>query len=104
MKAKSGFWALVVATTILGLGCEEAVCQGLPPMPMMCLKRFGELDSDRDGRISLEEFKAVSHPEGRPEAIFKLRDLNRDGYLSKEEFCLGRKKKTKSREGGGREQ
>jgi len=55
-----------------------------------CSERFVRMDSDRDGKISLHEFRSFPHPEGEATAIFRIRDKNRDGYLSKEEFCKGK--------------
>jgi len=42
--------------------------------------------------VTMEEFLAVRHRGGRAEEIFKARDSNGDGQLSKEEFCAARGK------------
>jgi arylsulfatase A-like enzyme len=46
---------------------------------------FARLDTDRDGRLSKEEFSVRRAP-GDAERWFKLRDVNRDGFLSREEY------------------
>jgi len=51
-------------------------------------KRFLKLDKDGDGRISLDEFKAIGDPVRR-ERRFRRLDTNHDGFLSPEEFAAG---------------
>ena len=48
-------------------------------------KLFLELDKDHDGRLSLEEFRGKRDPD-EAAAWFKARDVDGDGFLSKEEF------------------
>lgn len=57
---------------------------------------FKKLDSNSDGSISLDEFKAG--PAGKKDAakaeeVFKKKDKDSDGKLSKEEAAGGNKKK-----------
>lgn len=59
-------------------------------------ERFKKLDTDGDGFISLDEFKAGPQGKKDPakaEEIFKKKDKNGDGKLSPEEFAAGGKKK-----------
>jgi Ca2+-binding EF-hand superfamily protein len=50
---------------------------------------FAQRDTDRDGRLSLEEFVAVV--DNSPEAVFRRRDTSGDGKLSLEEYLAGQK-------------
>lgn len=47
--------------------------------------KFAELDLDKDGRLSLSEFSGARKP---VEAAkwFERRDVNKDGFISREEF------------------
>lgn len=54
--------------------------------------RFAAADTNKDGKVSKEEFKA-SLPEqvqGRADELFEARDTNKDGFLSPEEMAAGR--------------
>jgi len=45
---------------------------------MKCEQRFTEMDTDKDGKVTLR---------GNAEEIFNSRDTDKDGVLTKEEFC-----------------
>jgi Ca2+-binding EF-hand superfamily protein len=47
--------------------------------------KFAELDLDKDGRLSLTEFSGARKP-AEAAKWFERRDVNRDGFLSREEF------------------
>ena len=51
-------------------------------------KTFEQVDADKDGKISLAEFKAAYEklPADKAEEIFKHKDKNSDGSLSPEEY------------------
>ncbi len=54
-----------------------------------CLKRFDALDKKHTGKVSKEAFLAAGHSGARAEKYFASKDLNHDGNLTKEEFCIG---------------
>lgn len=62
-------------------------------------KTFEQLDADKDGKVTMAELKA-GYPDGnaeRLEGMFKKKDANSDGSLSKEEYDAKREHK----DGGG---
>jgi Ca2+-binding EF-hand superfamily protein len=58
--------------------------QDQPTRESRILEKFNEFDSDKDGKISLDEFMA-SGP-NRSEEGFKVIDTDGDGFVSQEEF------------------
>jgi Ca2+-binding EF-hand superfamily protein len=62
--------------------------QGGPRMG--CQERFDALDTNHDGKLTLEEFMAAPHRRGKAEERFKAMDVNGHGYITKEEFWSGR--------------
>jgi len=47
----------------------------------MCQKHYEKMDMNQDGIVTLQEFMVSS------EEMFKRRDLDRNGQLSRDEFC-----------------
>jgi Ca2+-binding EF-hand superfamily protein len=47
---------------------------------------FDRMDTNKDGKISLDEWKAAHPNDPNAEAQFKKLDANGDGFLTKEEF------------------
>ena len=61
-------------------------------------EQFKKLDTNNDGAVSLEEFKASGHAKKDPakaEEMFKKMDTDGNGSLSLEEFKAGHKPKEK---------
>lgn len=102
MKKSRFLFVALGLLVIIGFGCssekkEETAAagqgaagagQGTPVM--QCQVTFAELDVNKDGKVSLQEFTAVPHPGGNAELIFKARDKDVDGVLVVEEFCQGK--------------
>lgn len=82
---------LAIALALAVMIGESRVFAQDPPKPeMKCEQRFVQLDTNKDGKVTLQEFTAINHPGGKAEEVFKKRDANGDGVLTKEEFCSGR--------------
>jgi len=52
-----------------------------------CWQRFAELDSDGNGRLTEREFRNLPDPQLSLNFLFAERDLDRDGSLTRYEFC-----------------
>lgn len=66
---------------------------------------FSEVDTDSDGKVSLEEFLVGAPNEERATKRFEKRDKDEDSFLSEEEFNApkgkkGKKGKGKRKKGG----
>lgn len=79
--------ALLAAPAFAGdgcKGCEKAAAAA-------CEKHFTELDADKDGALSKEEFLACKKCDdnAKKAEMFAKFDANKDGKVSKEEFAAG---------------
>jgi hypothetical protein len=71
-------------------GCgQDKGSQGAAPM-MGCQQRFDSMDTNKDGKVSKDEFLAAPHQRDNPEQMFKAMDVNGDDYLKRDEFCSGK--------------
>ena len=87
---------LIASVAIAGAADDDAKKKDKPA------KKAGGLmtaDKDKDGKITLDEFKAWGAAKSKPiaaekaESIFKKRDKNSDGAITKDELGGGGKKK-----------
>lgn len=79
------FLALTLAG-LLSAASASVLAQSTPGTsfsPAPSASSFQSVDSNNDGKISLEEFKAL----GGSEQTFAKTDANQDMYLSKDEFA-----------------
>ena len=81
--------ATIVAVTLMG----SALCHAQAADPKK--KQFEKLDADKNGSISLEEFKAKSKTPDTADAKFAKIDADKNGSLSLEEWSAGSAKKPK---------
>ena len=82
--------ATIVAVTLMG----SALChaQGAPDKKQ---KQFEKLDTDKNGSISLEEFKAASKTPDTADKKFARLDADKNGSVSLEEFSASKAKAPK---------
>ena len=83
--------ATVVAVTVTLMG--SALCHAQAADPKK--KQFEKLDADKNGSISLEEFKAKSKTPDTADAKFAKIDADKNGSVSLEEWSAGSAKKPK---------
>jgi Ca2+-binding EF-hand superfamily protein len=52
-----------------------------------CGDHFAAFDSNGDGKLNLTEFSAWPHIQGDSRLVFAARDLDRNGVITRAEFC-----------------
>ena len=58
------------------------------------LERFQKADANKDGKLSLDEFKTMSKkPDAEAEKMFKAADTDNDGFLTPAELKAARQKR-----------
>jgi len=75
---------LLLAITLIGLPPAGALAEESAPDTAGKRIAFGSIDTDQDGRVSLEEFKAGAME--RAERQFKWMDSNGDLYIDRSEL------------------
>ena len=83
--------ATIVAVTLMG----SAVCHAQDSAKA---KQFEKIDADKNGSISLEEYKAKSKTPDTADAKFAKLDTDKNGSLSLEEWATPQKRAPKQKE------
>jgi len=86
MRLSFVFSGIVLSLAII-TGMNNAFAQKKQRPMMRCEDHFKSTDTDKDGKVTLEEFSAIKHPRGNAKDLFKSRDVNNDGFLTVDEFC-----------------
>jgi len=88
--------AFTVSLTLMG----SALCQAqdAPRKGPDSQKKFNKLDADKNGSISLEEFKAAAKNPDKADKQFAKLDADKNGSISLEELSAARAKKVKPQE------
>lgn len=93
--------SMVVCATVVLLAAGVVMageCKGKGEKACKKGDFFAKADADKDGKISLAEFKAACPGKGDAEAKFTAKDADKDGFLTKEEMKAGHPKHGKKGE------
>lgn len=96
--SKKKFLTKPSRTFSFGDGQNEGLTTAYQPNPGEMKKVFDKFDSNRDGKISREEYKAMLRALGKENMIkevskiFRVADLDGDGYIDFKEFVELHKK------------
>jgi hypothetical protein len=52
-----------------------------------CIEEFKKMDVNGDGKVTLKEFKSISHPGYNPDELFDSIDTSGNGYITREQYC-----------------
>lgn len=83
----------LAAFALIAAMASPAFAQRTPPTPEEQAARFDKADANKDGKLSMAEFKAsipaemaANMDDARLKTIFDRRDADHDGFISKAEF------------------
>ncbi|MCX6972779.1 MAG: hypothetical protein NTZ94_00530 [Verrucomicrobia bacterium] len=82
--------ATIVAVTLMG----SALCLA-QDAPDKKQKQFEKIDADKNGAVTLEEYKAAAKDPAKAEKNFNKLDADKNGSVSLEEWSAGPAKKEK---------
>jgi hypothetical protein len=92
---------------VVGGGCSKSASPKAHPRPRKTVEdRFAELARNKDGKLSLQEFRGkATQPEhiATLDNAFRVADANHDGFLNLDEYKADlEKNRGGGRRGGGR--
>jgi len=93
---------LIIQSLVVGLLLlsGSALTAAPPPSEIYLKKKFQELDKNRDGRLSREEYLAAwTYDRKMGEQRFKEVDQNGDGYITLKEYLNDVKKSSQPQPG-----
>jgi len=79
---------MVLASFLLAGSCIA----GQSHAGAQCEARFNSMDSNNDGKVTLNEFQNNAIDRSKAEKVFHSRDSNGDGVVTKDEMCFAKGK------------
>jgi len=73
-----------------------------PTVPAKLQKRFSRMDLNRDGKVTLEEFRVSGRDRRNPDKQFRKWDRDGDGGISLEEFAAKKSRPGRGTKAGAR--
>jgi len=86
-------FAVVALLATIGIGYGVQAFGGQAEAKKPAREKYVKADTNQDGKLSLEEFKAA-FPDGKVEKRFATADKDKDGFLTPAELKAARGKKT----------
>ncbi len=74
--------------------------EGKPKKEGKTIRSFEEVDTDKDGKVSLVEFTTGKKKQEKAKKRFGRKDKDSDGFLTAEEYAAKGKKARKGKKGG----
>ena len=96
--SKLKMMAIVMATTALFLGGKHVLAQDRPAPGGPQHDKFDAMDTNKDGKISHDEYMA--YHQKLSEERFKALDADSNGFVTREEYQKARELKGKKRRKG----